>query len=113
VFGCAQHGFSGWVGRKTALDGRIAKARRDAAPMPGWTLHDFRRLLSTTLHERLETPPHIVEAILGHIGHQAGTPGRYNLATYRTEKGIALKVWGERVLAVVEGRASKVVPLRA
>jgi integrase len=115
VFGRGNRGFSDWVGSKTDLDGRIAKARQAAGlpPMAGWTLHDFRRLVSTTLHERLRVAPHVVEAILGHVGHQAGTAGRYNLATYRSEKAAALALWAEHVLSVIEGRKASIVPLRA
>jgi integrase len=115
VFGRGTRGFSGWVGRKADLDQRIMAARkaRAADAMPAWTLHDIRRLVSTTLHDRLGVAPHVVESILGHVGHKAGTAGRYNLATYRSEKATALTFWAEHVLAVVEDRASKVVPLRA
>ena len=69
-----------WAASKIALDQRILEARKaravgdDIAPMPAWVLHDFRRYLSTTMHEGLGIPPHIVESILGHVGHQAGTP---------------------------------------
>ena len=65
--------------------------------MLAWTLHDFRRLISTTMHERLGILPHVVEAILGHVGHQAGTPGKYDLATYRDEKRRALERWAEHL----------------
>ena len=80
--------------------------------MPGWTLHDFRRLISTAMHDRLGVLPHVVESVLGHVGHQAGTPGRYNLALYRADKAAALARWAELVLALVEGRDSNVVPLQ-
>jgi integrase len=115
LFGRGAHGFSDWVGSKIDLDARIL-AKRQAAEkqaMPGWTLHDFRRLISTTMHDRLSIAPHIVEAILGHVGHQGGTPGRYNLATYRSEKATALSLWAGHALAIVEGRKAAVVPLRA
>jgi hypothetical protein len=72
--------------------------------MPAWTVHDFRRLISTTMHERLRIAPHIVEAVLGHVGHQAGTPGRYNLALYREEKRRALERWAAHIEQVVTGR---------
>ena len=81
--------------------------------MPAWTLHDCRRLISTALHEKLSVQPHVVESILGHLGHQAGTPGRYNLSSYRAEKAVALRRWAELVSAIVEGRESKVVALHA
>src|SRR5262249_20682758 len=83
-FGRGKRGFSDWVGSKADLDKRINQARQAAGaePMPQWTIHDFRRLISTALHDRLGTMPHVVEAVLGHVGHQAGTAGRYNLALY-------------------------------
>ena len=64
VFGRGEGGFSGWSQCKARLDARL-----DLEP---WTLHDFRRTLSTTMHEKLDVAPHIVEAILGHVsGHKA------------------------------------------
>jgi hypothetical protein len=112
--------FGGWAGSKADLDGRIVAARQAAAKqagadvtevqvMPAWTLHDFRRLISTTVHDRLGVPPHIVEAILGHVGHQAGTAGRYNLALYRAEKARALALWAGHVETIVGGREGRVV----
>ena len=81
--------------------------------LPGWTLHDFRRLISTTMHEQLQIVPWIVEQVLGHVGHKAGTAGRYNLATYRKDKAEALTRWAEYVQEIVGERPSKVVTLRA
>jgi integrase len=106
VFGRGARGFSDWVGSKADLDGRIMATRKTKAleEMPAWTLHDFRRLVSTALHDQLGVAPHVVEAILGHVGHQAGTPGRYNLALYREEKRRALERWGEHVMALVSGK---------
>jgi integrase len=125
VFGRGARGFSDWVGCKGDLDKRIFAARQAAAKelgvdiakvgtMPAWTLHDFRRLLSTTLHEQLGILPHVVEAALGHVGHQAGTPGRYNLSLYREEKRRALQRWAEHVMAIVTGKPAQaqVVQLR-
>jgi integrase len=103
VFGRGARGFSGWVGSKADLDTRINLARkgRGEGPLAGWVLHDFRRLLSTTLHDELGVAPHIIESILGHVGHQAGVAGRYNLATYRVEKHRALALWADHVAAIV------------
>jgi len=111
VFGRGARGFADWVGSKIDLDARIS-ARR-GAPLPDWTPHDFRRLLSTTMHEQLAVPPHIVEACLGHVGHQRGTPGVYNRAVYVNPMREALARWAEFVLAVVEGRESNVVVLHS
>jgi integrase len=124
IFAGGHLGFSDWSGSKIDLDKRILAARIAAAeqagadpakvaPMPHWTLHDFRRVISTAMHDRLGIAPHVVEAVLGHVGHQAGTPGRYNRATYREEKARALTLWADHLLAVVEGRESNVVALRA
>jgi hypothetical protein len=122
VFGRGARGFSDWVGSKIDLDKRIITTRQVAAKqagvdiakiqtMPAWVPHDFRRLISTTMHDRLGIAPHIVESILGHVGHQAGTAGRYNLALYRKEKAAALVLWAEHLLALIEGAPSKVVLL--
>jgi integrase len=120
VFGRGARGFADWAGSKAELDGRIVAARQaaskqagadvaEAQPMPAWTPHDFRRLISTTMHDRLGVAPHIVEAILGHVGHQAGTAGRYNLALYRAEKVRALTLWGAHVETIVTRRERRVV----
>jgi integrase len=103
VFGRGARGFSDWVGSKADLDNRLEAARkaRGEGPLAGWVLHDFRRLVSTTLHEQLGVSPHIIESILGHVGHRSGVAGRYNLATYREEKARALALWGDYVTAAV------------
>jgi hypothetical protein len=40
-------------------------------------------------------------------GHKRGTAGVYNRASYDREKRRALETWAEHVLALVEGRESK------
>jgi integrase len=104
------HGFRDWSKQKQLLDQRIRAA---GVEMLAWTLHDFRRLFSTTAHERLGLQPHVIEACLGHVGHQRGTPGRYNLSLYRVEKAEAMARWGEFVMSMVEQRETKIVPIRA
>lgn len=65
VFGSGDdRGFQDWSGSTRDLDQRLVAA---GTPISNWTLHDFRRSLSTSLHE-WGTPPNIVEAILGHTG---------------------------------------------
>jgi integrase len=117
IFGRGRTGFVGWSSAKRALDQRIAEARKAAGvgePMPGWTPHDFRRLASSTMHDRLGIEPHIVEAILGHVGHKRGVAGTYNLASYERAKRSALAKWAAYITAVVTGKSTeaKVVPLR-
>jgi integrase len=109
VFGRGARGFNDWNGSKIDLDQRIAA---EGKPLKPWTLHDFRRLVSTVMHEQLQIQPHVVEACLGHVGHQRGVAGIYNRAHYEHEMRVALDRWGDHVLAAVEGAESKIVPLR-
>lgn len=113
VFASVPRGFSDWAGGKADLDERIAEARKTAgqAAMPGWVLHYFRRVMSTRMHDKLGIAPHIVEAVLGHVGHRAGVAGVYNRALYSREKAAALVHWSEHLLTIVEARNSKIVPL--
>ena len=106
--------FSLWSRSKVELDQRIAAARKAAgkSPMPHWTLHDLRRTVSTGMHVELGILPHIVEAVLGHVGHQGGIAGTYNRAAYDGPKAEALAQWGEYLLAIVEDRPAKIVPMR-
>lgn len=98
-------GFAGWDKGKRALHARSG--------VTGWTPHDLRRTLSTRLHD-MGVAPHIVEAVLNHVsGHKHGVAGIYNRASYENEKRAALTLWADKLLEVVEGRARKVVPLRA
>jgi hypothetical protein len=61
----------------------------------------------------LEVLPHVIEAALNHVsGHRRGVAGVYNRATYTPEKERAFDLWADYVINVVEGQASKVVPLR-
>jgi integrase len=116
VFGSGQGGFSGWSKLKLALDEGILAARKKASkktkPMAPWIIHDLRRAAATGMAE-LGVQPHIIEAILNHVsGHKSGVAGIYNRATYEAEKRAALTLWAEHILALAEGRQSKVTPLR-
>lgn len=90
-------GYLGWSGDKIDLDARIAKA---GSLMQPWVLHDFRRTISTTMHERLDVDPHIVEAVLGHVGHRGGVAGVYNRSAYEQQKRAALERWAEHVTRI-------------
>jgi integrase len=70
-----------------------------------WTPHDFRRSLSTALHERFGVPPHVVEAILGHVGaYKSGVAGIYNKAVYADERRRALQRWADHIEQLTSGR---------
>jgi len=110
IFGRTGRSFSGWSKSKRELDERIREMT--GSSLSPWTLHDLRRSAATHMAD-LGVAPHIIEAILNHAsGHKAGVAGIYNRACYGVEKGQALDRWAEHVLAVVEGRDSKIVPLR-
>jgi integrase len=107
VFG--QRGFQDWSRSRAALDNAIGGER------PDWVLHDLRRLASTVMHDELGIPPHIVERVLAHVGHQSGVAGTYNRAEYIVEKRRALERWADYVDAVVTGQptTTKIVRLHA
>jgi integrase len=114
VFGIGlDRGYSGWSKSKAEIDARVAEAGHE---VENWTLHDFRRSLSTALHgKRFKVPPHIVEVTLGHVsGHKAGPAGTYNKAIYLDERRDALERWGAHVISIVSGKlaTAKVMKLR-
>ena len=91
----------GWSQCKARLDARL-----DLEP---WVLHDFRRALSTTMHEQLDVPPHIVEAILGHVsGHKRGVAGVYNRALYLDQRRDALERYANHIKGLTRARLAVV-----
>jgi integrase len=107
VFGRGKGGFQHFSGFKRALDERInvARAARGEGPMPAWVLHDFRRSLSTHMHEQLGVAPNVVEACLGHVGvFKQGIRGVYNTAMYLDERRDAFERWAELLMAAVNGK---------
>ena len=110
IFGLGEGPFDGWSKCRKVLDDRITKAT--GKPLPHWTAHDLRRSFATHAAE-MGTQPHIIEAILNHVGgHKSGVAGIYNRASYEREKRIALDRWAEWLLAVVDGRDTNIVTLR-
>jgi integrase len=109
--GGAGYGFRDWSGSKRKLDAQIDQAGQEVAP---WVLHDFRRSLSTSMHERFNVAPHVVEVLLGHIGgHKSGVAGIYNKALYLPERRRALERWGAHLTELIEGapREAEIVRL--
>jgi integrase len=105
VFERGAGGLQDFPGSKSELDQRIAAAReaRGLGPMAPWTPHDFRRAISTTMHEDLKIAPHVVEAVLSHVAHKGGVRGVYNKALYRADKRAALERWSALLMAAVNG----------
>jgi integrase len=98
VFGRVGRGFTNWSNQKLWLNQRLIAA---GTPVPDWDVHDFRRSVSTSLHEDFSIPPHVVEAILGHV--IPGVGGIYNRAIYLDERRRALEKWAEYLFAAVIG----------
>lgn len=92
VFDYAARGFHDWSGSELDLSARIKEVQ--GKPIADWRLHDFRRSMSTAMHERLGVQPHVVEAVLGHVsGHLAGVSGVYNKSSYTELKSVAPEKW--------------------
>jgi integrase len=101
--------FCAWSYSTAVLARRIAE--RAGSIMP-WRLHDIRRSVATHMGE-VGIQPHIIEGVLNHRGgHKAGVAGIYNRASYEREIKSALAIWADHLLAIVEGGAPVVVPLR-
>jgi integrase len=105
VFG-GKDGFTGWSSATKVLRSRLA------SPV-GFVLQDLRRTAATGMAE-LGVLPHVIEAVLNHSsGSKGGVAGIYNRARYEPEIATALARWCDHVLAIVEGRDSKIVSLHA
>jgi integrase len=103
----ADAGFTSWSHAKAEFDQRLAGI------VGPWRLHDLRRTTATCMAD-IGILPHVIEACLNHYGgHRRGPHGVYNRSQYESEMKAALLRWSEHVSALVEGRAGKVVPLRA
>jgi integrase len=101
VFGRSQP-LAGWAKRKAALDRRTSEM---GGKLAHWTHHDLRRSMATHMAES-GTAPHIIEAVLNHVGgHKAGIAGIYNRASYESQKRIALQKWADHIEALVSGKA--------
>jgi integrase len=86
LFGIAGGGFTGWYYCKRALDMKLGTSVKP------WTLHDLRRTAATRMADS-GVQPHIIEAVLNHVGgHKGGVAGIYNRSTYEPEKRAALDV---------------------
>jgi integrase len=102
LFGRKGEGFRGWATAKTPLDQR--------AGIAPWVLHDLRRSVATGMAE-LGVLPHVIEAVLNHVGHREGVAGVYNKSAYEREVRAALALWADHVRSIVEGGERKVIAI--
>jgi integrase len=102
---CVFGKYAAWSSDKVLLDQRSG--------VKDWTLHDIRRTVATGMAD-IGVLPHIIEQVLNHqSGAKSGVAGTYNRSTYSIEKRQAVDRWAEHLIAIVEGRDSKIVSLRA
>lgn len=100
VFGTRPNGFFAWSKSKAALDTAIVLNAENGVgvEVAGWRLQDLRRSMATVMADRLGVLPHIIEAVLNHVGgHRAGVAGIYNRARYQGEMRAALDRWAEHL----------------
>ena len=81
-----------------------AKRQLDTTSGVGnWRLHDLRRTVASGL-ARLQTPPHVIEAVLNHrSGTISGVAAVYNRYSYLDEKRAALDAWARHVAGLAAG----------
>jgi integrase len=101
VFGRRNSGFSGWSKAKKEFDTRVT-ALNGGQPLEPWVMHDFRRLISTSLTERLSVAPHLADVCLGHA--QGGIQAVYNLAQYVSERRLILEKWARHLESIATGQ---------
>jgi integrase len=107
-FGVRGRGYSCWSTGKKQLDAKIVAAT--GTPLAPWRWHDLRRTMRSGLG-RLGVRPDVAERCVGHV--RGKIERTYDTHSYAPEIARALALWADRVLALVEGRDRKVVPLRA
>jgi integrase len=103
VFGDGEGGYSGWSNSKKALD-EVVELKE------AWRLHDLRRTVRTGLGS-LGVAPHIGEAVLNHL--PAKLIRTYDKNRYEPEKRAALDRWAAHITALLAGKRSNVVALKA
>jgi integrase len=104
VFG-GRDGFTSWSVCMKKLNDRLAA---EGVSLPHWTIHDCRRTARSGWG-RIGIRPDIAEMMLGHA--RATIISTYDRHTYQPEIAAALVQWSEHVMAVVEGRKRKIVPM--
>ena len=71
----------------------------------------LRRTVATFLTSELGVSRLVVSKLLNHV--ETGVTKVYDRASYDREKRQALDVWAVHLLALVEGKPSKVVPMKS
>ena len=107
---------SGFSKAKTRLDETIAEFREEDAggkpvtPMAGWRFHDLRRTMRTHL-SGLPVQDLVRELVIAHC--KPGLHKVYDQHAYRDEKRLALKLWADKLRAIIRAKKAKVRSLSA
>jgi DNA invertase Pin-like site-specific DNA recombinase/integrase len=109
---------SGFSKAKLALDAKVAELRAEelaqagqsgggaeVRDLPEWRIHDLRRVVRTGLGALPSVPRDIRELVIAHVPPALVTT--YDLWPYRAEKLEALRLWGERLISIVEPQSQQ------
>jgi integrase len=107
VFGNRGGSFCAWSYVMMALNARITAA--EGKPLAHWTLHDLRRTYRSGLG-KLGVRPDVAELAINHV--KGGIQAVYDKYRYEREIQSALALWADHVLAAVQNRAHKIVPMK-
>jgi integrase len=101
-------------GRKPiTINSKIRDRLTAATGGGGWRIHDLRRTTVTKMAE-LGIRPDVIELVVNHVsGHRGGVAGVYNRSEMLPERRAALERWSAHVQGLIDGKAAKVVLLRA
>jgi integrase len=101
-------------GKDQPLDARAAahaiRYNREHFGIPRWTPHDLRRTVRTNL-SALGVDHIVAKKVVNHSLH--GMDQVYDRHNYLLEKRSALDTWAGRLQEIIEGRAPKVVSIKA
>lgn len=109
-------GFSRGKARLTKLMGELEEKdatdkRRDMRAVDQFVIHDTRRTFAREM-QKLQTPPEIVERLLGHVTHtKSGLKGTYQVYEYEQERKAAMDSWAD-LLATIVLRNNQVIAVR-
>lgn len=90
---------SGYSKMKRRFDAALAaRCEAEGRESFDFDLHDLRRTVRTNL-SALRVPPHVAEAVLGHV--VTGIQKHYDKWTYIDEKREALEAWGRKLQSLI------------
>lgn len=109
-----QTSISGFSRLKNTIDRLMLEVARKEDPdavIPAWRVHDLRRTMASGMAALGVALP-VIERCLNHVsGSFGGIVGVYQQHEYTAEKKAAFELWSDHIIAIVEQRRGKVLPL--